>query len=110
MLENYVFSAELRYKCLAIAIYSLRYLGYVRRACSPKDMCRWLTDHLSYDYSTSNNAMQLRRAFKPLGRYTPVIDDELAVLRKKGIISFAKYLEAQVSARRIAELANLISG
>lgn len=106
MLENYVFSAELRYECLAIAIYSLRYLGYVRRACSPKDMCRWLTDHLSYDYSTSNNAMQLRRAFEPLGRYTPVIDDELAVLRSKGITSLAKYLEAQVSARRIAELAN----
>lgn len=106
MLENYVFSAEVRYKCLAIAIYSLRYLGYVRRACSPKDMCRWLTDHLSYDYSTSNNAMQLRRAFGPLGRYMPVIDDELAVLRSKGITSLAKYLEAQVSARHIAELAN----
>ena len=66
--------------------------------------------HLSYDYSTSNNAMQLRRAFKPLGRYTPVMDDELAVLRSKGITSLAKYLEEQVSARRIAELANIISG
>ena len=100
----------LHYKCLAIAIYSLRYLGYVRRACSPKDMCRWLTDHLSFDYSTSNNAMQLRRAFEPLGRYTPMIDDELRVLRGHGIIPLKEYLEAQVSARRIAEIANLISG
>ena len=108
-LTNYLRLQEyepMRYKCLAIAIYSLRYLGYVRRACSPKDMSRWLTDHLSYDYSTSNNAMQLRRAFVPLGRYTPVIEDELKALRGKGIISLNKYLEAQVSARCIAELTN----
>lgn len=97
-LTNYLRMQEhepMRYRCLAIAIYSLRYLGYVRRACSYKDMCRWLTDHLDYDYSTSNNSMQLRRAFEPLGRYTPVIEDELAVLRRKGIIPLNKYLESQ---------------
>ena len=78
----------MRYKCLSIAVYSLRYLGYVRRACSVKDMAKWLSEHLANDYSSKNNYMQFKRAFEQRGRYTEEVQNEIANLASFGVYKF----------------------
>ena len=76
-----------RYHCLTVAIYTLRYLGYIRRACSPAQIRRWLTEHLHEDYTTKSAATQFSRAWNQLGRYTPAVKDELLRLSAYGIRS-----------------------
>lgn len=75
----------MRYRCLTTAVYALRYLGYVRRACSPAQIRRWLTEHLHDDYTTKSAATQFARAWNQLGRYTPAVQDELRQLSALGI-------------------------
>ena len=77
----------MRYRCLTTAIYALRYLGYVRRACSPAQMRRWLSEHLHDDYTTKSAATQFSRAWNQLGRYTPAVKDELNQLSSLGLHS-----------------------
>ena len=77
----------MRYRCLTTAVYALRYLGYIRRACSPAQMRRWLTEHLHDDYTTKSAATQFARAWNQLGRYTPAVQDELRNLSSLGICS-----------------------
>lgn len=80
----------MRYRCLSIAIYSLRYLGYVRRACTPPQIRTWLTEHLREDYSTKSAATQFARAWNQLSRYTPAVQDELRLLASWGITSITR--------------------
>ena len=77
----------MRYRCLTTAVYALRYLGYIRRACSPSQMRRWLTEHLRDDYTTKSASTQFTRAWNQLGRYTPSVQDELRHLAELGITS-----------------------
>ena len=73
------------FKCLSAAIYALRQLGYVRRACSVRDITRWMTEQLTKDYTTRNNRDQFVRAWKELGRYTPEVRDYIEQLNLYGI-------------------------
>lgn len=57
------------YKCLSAAIYAMRQMGYVRRACSVPDITRWMSEELAKDYTTKNNRDQFRRAWNELSRY-----------------------------------------
>lgn len=57
------------FKCLSAAIYALRQMGYVRRACSVPDITRWMSEELAKDYTTKNNRDQFRRAWNELSRY-----------------------------------------
>jgi len=75
----------MHYHCLTTSIYALRYLGYVRRACSLPDMRRWLTAHLKNDYTSKSAATQFSRAWNSLGRYSPAVKDELILLASHGI-------------------------
>ena len=80
----------MHYKCLSAAVYALRQLGYIRRWLTKKDMLRWLTDHLSYDYIAKNNAYQFSRAWNEHGRFAPAIRDEVNRLAELGIHSITK--------------------
>lgn len=75
------------FKCLSAAIYALRQLGYVRRACSMRDITRWMSEQLVHDYSTKNNYDQFVRAWKELGRYTEEVRYFVDVLNKLGVTS-----------------------
>lgn len=80
----------MHYKCLSAAVYALRQLGYIRRWLTKKDMLRWLTDHLSYDYIAKNNAYQFSRAWYEHGRFAPAVRDEVKRLAELGIHSITK--------------------
>ena len=73
------------FKCLSASIYALRQLGYVRRACQPKDIVRWMSEHLSKDYTEKNNRDQFVRAWKELGRYTEEVKHFVKLLEGYGI-------------------------
>ena len=73
------------FKCLSAAIYALRQLGYVRRACSVRDITRWMSEQLVEDYSKKNNHDQFVRAWKELGRYTPEVKEYVEELESLGI-------------------------
>lgn len=73
------------FKCVSASIYALRMLGYVRRACKPKDIVRWMSEHLTKDYTTKNNRDQFVRAWKELGRYTDEVRHFVAVLEEHGV-------------------------
>lgn len=73
------------FHCLSAAIYALRQMGYVRRACSMRDITRWMTEELVKDYSTKNNHDQFVRAWKELGRYTPEVKEYVEELESLGI-------------------------
>ena len=60
-------------------------LGYVRRACKPKDIVRWMSEHLTKDYTEKNNRDQFVRAWKELGRYTDEVKHFVAVLEQYGV-------------------------
>lgn len=73
------------FQCLSASIYALRQLGYVRRACKPTDITRWMTEHLTRDYTTKNNRDQFVRAWKELGRYTEEVKYFVELLNKHGV-------------------------
>ena len=73
------------FQCLSAAIYALRQMGYVRRACSMRDITRWMTEQLVKDYSTKNNHDQFVRAWKELGRYSPEVKEYVEELKSYGI-------------------------
>jgi len=76
-----------RYKCLAVAVYSLRQLGYVSYNIAPSTIAKWLTERLQNDYSTKNELYQFRRAWNELRRYHPAVQDEVARLIACGVKS-----------------------
>ena len=76
------------YHCLSAAIYALRQMGYVRRACSVRDITRWMTEQLVKDYSKKNNHDQFVRAWKELGRYSPEVKEVVENLKSHGITPF----------------------
>ena len=76
------------FKSLSSAIYALRQMGYVRRACSMRDITRWMTAELVKDYSTKNNHDQFVRAWKELGRYSPEVKEYVEQLESYGITHF----------------------
>ena len=73
------------FQCLSAAIYALRQIGYVRRACSVRDITRWMTLQLEKDYTTKNNHDQFVRAWKELGRYSPEVKEYVEELESYGI-------------------------
>ena len=73
------------FQCLSATIYALRQMGYVRRACSLRDITRWMTEQLTKDYTTKNNHDQFVRAWKELGRYTPEVKEFIKKLESIGI-------------------------
>lgn len=74
------------FRSLSAAIYALRQMGYVRRACSLWDITRWMSEQLVKDYSTKNNHDQFVRAWKDLGRYTPEVKDYVESLKENGVL------------------------
>ena len=76
------------FKCLSAAIYALRQLGYVRRACSMRDITRWMSEQLVEDYTKKNNHDQFVRAWKELGRYSPEVKEYVEELESLGITHF----------------------
>ncbi len=76
------------FKSLSSAIYALRQMGYVRRACSMRDITRWMTAELVKDYSTKNNHDQFVRAWKELGRYSPEVKEYVEQLENYGVTHF----------------------
>ena len=76
------------FKCLSAAIYALRQLGYVRRACSVRDITRWMSEQLVEDYTKKNNHDQFVRAWKELGRYSPEVKEYVEELESLGITHF----------------------
>ena len=80
------------FKSLSSAIYALRQMGYVRRACSMRDITRWMTAELVKDYSTKNNHDQFVRAWKELGRYSPEVKEVVEKLKSYGITHFGSKL------------------
>ena len=76
-----------RYKCLAVAVYSLRQLGYVSYNIAPSTIAKWLTERLQNDYSSKNELYQFRRAWNELRRYHPAVTDEVDRLIACGVKS-----------------------
>lgn len=76
------------FKSLSAAIYALRQMGYVRRACSMRDITRWMSEQLVKDYSKKNNHDQFVRAWKELGRYSPEVKEYVEELESLGITHF----------------------
>ena len=74
-----------RYKCLAVAVYSLRQLGYVTYNISPASIAVWLSARLQNDYSSKNGIFQFRRAWNELGRFNPAVKDEVERLAEFGV-------------------------
>ena len=73
------------FKCLSAAIYALRQLGYVRRACSVNQITQWMSEHLVNDYTTKNNHDQFLRAWKEQGRYAEDVKYFATLLEDNGI-------------------------
>lgn len=76
------------FKCLSAAIYALRQLGYVRRACVPREITRWMTEQLVNDYTTKNNQDQFARAWKELSRYNSEVIYYVKLLKDYGVTHF----------------------
>ncbi len=70
-----------RYKCLAVAVYVLRQLGYVTYNIAPSSIAKWLSERLQDDYSTKNGTYQFTRAWNELSRYNPAVKDEVALVK-----------------------------
>jgi hypothetical protein len=66
-----------RYKCLAVAVYSLRQLGYITYNIAPSSIAKWLSARLQNDYTTKNALFQFRRAWNELRRFHPAVQDEV---------------------------------
>jgi len=76
-----------RYKCLAVAVYALRQLGYISYNISVPSIAKWLSDRLQNDYSSKTGIYQFRRAWNELSRYTPAVEDEVTHLAECGVKS-----------------------
>jgi hypothetical protein len=74
-----------RYKCLAVAVYSLRQLGYITYNLSASGIAKWLSERLQNDYSSKTGLYQFRRAWNELSRYNPAVHDELEHLAEWGV-------------------------
>ena len=81
--------SEYHYKRLASAVYALRYLGYVRRKLTDKDMRQWLSEHLNIDYTLRNTSSQYMRAWRENSRYAPFVQDHIRLLANYGINRFS---------------------
>ena len=77
--------SEYHYKRLASAVYALRYLGYVRRKITDKDMRQWLSEHLNIDYTLRNTSSQYMRAWRENSRYARFVQDHVQLLANYGI-------------------------
>lgn len=73
------------FQCVSALIYALRQMGYVRRACKPKDIVRWMSEHLTKDYTEKNNRDQFVRAWKDLSRYTDEVKHFVVLLEAYGV-------------------------
>ena len=78
-----------RYKCLAVAVYSLRQLGYVNYNIAPSSIAKWLSERLMNDYTAKNTRSQFCRAWNELSRYNPAVKDEVAHLAELGVRSIS---------------------
>lgn len=87
--------SEYHYKRLASAVYALRYLGYVRRKITDKDMRQWLSEHLNIDYTLRNTSSQYMRAWRENSRYARFVQDHVQLLANYGINHFASPEEEQ---------------
>ena len=76
-----------RYKCLAVAVYALRQLGYVTYNLAVPSMAKWLSERLQNDYSSKTGLYQFRRAWNELSRYHPAVQDEVQHLAEFGVKS-----------------------
>ena len=76
-----------RYKCLAVAVYSLRQLGYITYNIAPSSIAKWLSERLQNDYSSKTSIYQFRRAWNELRRFHPAVQDEVAHLAECGVKS-----------------------
>lgn len=74
-----------RYKCLAVAVYSLRQLGYITYTISVPSIVQWLSKRLQNDYSSKTGIYQFRRAWNELRRYHPAVQDEVDHLAEMGV-------------------------
>ena len=81
--------SEYHYKRLASAVYALRYLGYVRRKITDKDMRQWLSEHLNINYTLRNTSSQYMRAWRENSRYARFVQDHILLLANYGINHFA---------------------
>ena len=76
-----------RYKCLAVAVYSLRQLGYITYNIAPSSIAKWLSERLQNDYSSKTGLYQFRRAWNELSRFNPAVKDEVEHLAELGVKS-----------------------
>jgi len=76
-----------RYKCLAVAVYSLRQLGYINYNIAPSSIAKWLSERLQNDYSSKTGKYQFCRAWNELRRFHPAVKDEVALLVESGVKS-----------------------
>lgn len=76
-----------RYKCLAVAVYSLRQLGYINYNIAPSSIAKWLSERLQNDYSSKTGKYQFCRAWNELSRHHPAVKDEVALLAESGVKS-----------------------
>jgi len=76
-----------RYKCLAVAVYSLRQLGYINYNIAPSSMAKWLSERLQNDYTSKTTLSQFRRAWNELRRFHPAVQDEVSHLAECGVKS-----------------------
>jgi hypothetical protein len=63
-------------------------MGYVRRACVPREITRWMTEQLVNDYTTKNNQDQFARAWKELTRYNSEVIYYVKLLKDYGVTHF----------------------
>ena len=91
------------YKSVTAAVYALRQLGYIRRSLTTKTMRTWLTDHLTEDYITKNNAYQFTRAWNEHGRYAPAILEEIDYLKQYGIYTLYQQKHGNTTASAQAQ-------
>jgi hypothetical protein len=75
------------YKCLAVAVYTLRQLGYITYNIASSSIAKWLSERLQNDYSSKTGLYQFRRAWNELRRYHPAVQDELEQLAEYSIRS-----------------------
>jgi hypothetical protein len=76
-----------RYKCLAVAVYSLRQLGYINYNIAPSSMAKWLSERLQNDYTSKTTLSQFRRAWNELRRFHPAVQDEVSHFAECGVKS-----------------------
>ena len=74
-----------RYKCLAVAVYALRQLGYITYNIAPSSIAKWLSERLQDDYSTKSGIYQFTRAWNELHRHHPDVKEEVAHLAEYGV-------------------------